>query len=122
MRVWNSIIDMGCYEYGAPSVANDDPVAPQLSGSISATNYPNPFNPETTIRYSIDEPGMVALEIYNLKGQLVKTLAKGITDAGRYSAIWNGTDNNGKPCASGVYLYKLNTKNKTMVQKMLMLK
>jgi hypothetical protein len=85
-------------------------------------NYPNPFNPETTIRYSIDEPGMVALEIYNLKGQLVKTLAKGITDAGRYSAIWNGTDNNGKPCASGVYLYKLNTKNKTMVQKMLMLK
>jgi flagellar hook assembly protein FlgD len=65
---------------------------------------------------------MAALEIYNLKGQLVKTLVKGITDAGRYSAIWNGTDNNGKICASGVYLYKLNTKNKTMVQKMLMLK
>jgi len=85
-------------------------------------NYPNPFNPETTIRYSIDEPGMVALDIYNLKGQLVKTLSNGNANSGRYSVIWNGTDNSGNACSSGVYFYRLSTKNKTLVQKMLMLK
>jgi len=85
-------------------------------------NYPNPFNPETTIRYSIDEPGSVYLEVYNLKGQLVKSLVSGEVSKGRYSIVWNGTDNHSNACSSGVYFYKLRTKNKTMVQKMLMLK
>lgn len=85
-------------------------------------NYPNPFNPTTTIRYSIDEPGMVSLDIYNIKGQLVKSLYRGNAEVGNHSVIWNGLDNSGKACASGVYFYKLRTSKTSLVQKMLLMK
>ena len=85
-------------------------------------NYPNPFNPSTTIRYSIEEPGSVSLEIYNVKGQLVKTLYQGDAEIGSHTVIWNGLDNSGNACSSGVYFYRLRTPKTNMVRKMLMLK
>ncbi|MGI6198744.1 MAG: T9SS type A sorting domain-containing protein [Candidatus Cloacimonadaceae bacterium] len=85
-------------------------------------NYPNPFNPSTTIRYSLDKPGRVSLDIYNIKGQLVKNLYRGDAEAGNHSVIWNGLDNSGKACASGVYFYKLRTSKTSLVQKMLLMK
>lgn len=85
-------------------------------------NYPNPFNPTTSIRYSIEEPGSVSLDIYNIKGQLVKTLYKGNAEVGSHTAIWNGLDIAGNACSSGVYFYRLRTPDKTLVRKMLMLK
>ena len=85
-------------------------------------NYPNPFNPTTSIRYSIDEPGSVSLDIYNIKGQLVKNLNNGNTISGSHTAIWNGLDNSGNACSSGVYFYRLRTSKTTLVRKMLMLK
>ncbi|MDD3523822.1 MAG: M6 family metalloprotease domain-containing protein, partial [Candidatus Cloacimonetes bacterium] len=69
-------------------------------------NYPNPFNPTTTIRYSIDEPGPVSLDIYNIKGQLVKSLYRGTGEVGSHSAIWDGLDKSGNACSSGVYFYR----------------
>ena len=96
-----------------------DKVVPVLS---LEQNYPNPFNPTTTIRYSLDEPGMMSLDIYNIKGQLVKSLYHGNAEAGSHSVIWNGRDNSGKACASGVYFYKLRTSKTSLVRKMLMLK
>lgn len=85
-------------------------------------NYPNPFNPTTSIRYSIEEPGSVSLDIYNIKGQLVKTLYHGNAEIGSHTAIWNGLDNSGNACSSGVYFYRLRTPKTSLVRKMLMLK
>ena len=85
-------------------------------------NFPNPFNPTTTIRYSIEKPGQMSLEVYNVKGQLVKTLQQGYLDTGQHSVTWNGRDASGNSCASGVYFYKLRSNDRVLVRKMLMLK
>ena len=82
-------------------------------------NYPNPFNPSTTISYSIPTDGNVELIVYNIKGQKVKTLECGeslstIADGVSYSITWNGTDDNNKPVSSGIYLYKLQVNDKTL--------
>ena len=85
-------------------------------------NYPNPFNPETTINFSMKESGHVTLEIYNIKGQRVKTLINEFRDAGYYRAIWDGTDDNRILVSSGIYLYKMNEGYQIMLKKMLLVK
>jgi flagellar hook assembly protein FlgD len=69
--------------------------------------FPNPFNPEATIRFSIPQDETVTLQIYSLSGQLVKTLHEGQVAAGTYQSVWDGTDDSGHNLASGVYLYNL---------------
>ena len=91
--------------------------ATQLNG-----NYPNPFNPVTNIAYSLKETGKVKIEVYNLKGQLVKTLINDIKETGDYTAIWNGTDTSNKPVSSGVYFYKMESGNYTATKKMILMK
>ena len=87
------------------------------------TNYPNPFNPSTTIEFSILYSSKVELSIYNIKGQKVKTLYSGIEEEGKHSILWNGKDTNDKPVSSGIYFYKLNVNGKTeAVKKCLLLK
>ena len=71
------------------------------------TNYPNPFNPETKIIFNLPEEGNVKLEIYNIKGQKVKTLMDCYTSPGDYELIWDGRDDNRKQVGSGVYFYQL---------------
>ena len=85
-------------------------------------NYPNPFNARTEIRYALPVDSDVQLEIYNILGQKVTTLADGKQKAGYHSLIWNGTTTSGDIAATGMYLYKLSTNEKTFVKKMLMLK
>lgn len=89
-----------------------------------ANNYPNPFNPTTTIEYSIKEKAHVSLKIYNVAGQLVKTLVNDVQDrtSRNYSVQWNGRDNKGNIVASGVYFYRLVTKGFTQTKKMVLLK
>ncbi len=71
------------------------------------TNYPNPFNPQTVIRFTLSQPAFVNLEVYNLLGQRVKTLAEGFRQAGVHSVDWDGRDDNNRETASGVYLCRL---------------
>ena len=86
-------------------------------------NYPNPFNPTTTIDFSIQNDSNVELTIYNIKGQKIKTLANNNFTQGSHSITWNGDDELGEPVSSGVYLYKLNVNGKTeAVKKCLLLK
>jgi len=85
-------------------------------------NYPNPFNPSTTIKYSVKEKAHVSLKIYNVAGQLVRTLVDSDMNAGAYAETWNGRSNSGNPVSSGVYFYKLVTKNFSMTKKMVLLK
>ena len=85
-------------------------------------NYPNPFNSSTTIRYRLAEPGRVRLEIFDVQGQKVKTLADGYAGLGVYQVEWDGADASGKPVATGVYLARLQKGSISLVHKMLLLK
>ena len=85
-------------------------------------NYPNPFNPETRISFSIPEKGFVKLSIYNIIGSEVKNLINNELDKGIYHVSWNGKDNYGKDVSSGVYLYKLEFNNSSIVKKMNLIK
>lgn len=85
-------------------------------------NYPNPFNPETTIQYSLLQESKVELNIYNIKGQKVKTLVNETLESGNHTVIWNGTDNNGKSVSSGIYFYKMKTDNHEETKKMILMK
>lgn len=85
-------------------------------------NYPNPFNPETTIEFSIHKPSRAKLEIYDINGNLVKSLINGHLHQGNHKVIWNGQDENNRKVASGVYFYKLSQDEKEQTKKMIMLK
>jgi len=104
----------------------DQPVGsgtPELTRNNLEQNVPNPFNPTTTIKYEVKESGLVSLRIYNVAGQLVKTLVDGQRNSGQlYEATWNGLNNSGQPVSSGVYFYKLVAKNFTQTKKMVLLK
>jgi len=81
-------------------------------------NYPNPFNPSTTISFSVDIPGNVELTLFNILGETVKILFKGAVLPGKQYKINFNSSN----LASGIYMYKLSTKNNFLVKKMLLLK
>ena len=80
-------------------------------------NYPNPFNPNTTIKYSIPEDGFVKLSVYNLLGEEVITLVNNIQKAGRYEVVLDASK-----FASGVYYYRMESKNFTSIKKMMLIK
>ena len=86
-------------------------------------NYPNPFNPITTIKFTTENiEKNTELIIYNIKGQKVKILVNEKLDTGKHSVIWNGTDDNGKNVSSGVYFYSLNSGRYTSTKKMILMK
>jgi hypothetical protein len=85
-------------------------------------NHPNPFNPETVIRYSLEQESEITLEVYNLKGQKVRLLTAEKRLPGEYSVVWNGKDDSGKEAASGIYFYRLTTDYGKDIRKMLLLK
>jgi len=102
------------------SVANNNEIVEISQETFLNNAYPNPFNPTTTIRFSVKENETASLGIYNLKGQVVKTYP--VFNSGNHSAVWNGTDNSGNKTGSGVYLYKLESESMNQVRIMLMLK
>jgi hypothetical protein len=90
--------------------------------SMDTNNYPNPFNPQTSINYSVAKDGVTSLTIYNTKGQIVRSLLNSNVKAGSYKLTWDGKDNLGNSVTSGVYFYKLNNNQKTITKKMLLTK
>jgi len=114
---FGSAPDMGGFEWnGTP--ANDELEVV----SFELRNFPNPFNPETKISFSIPEDSKVELNIYNIKGQKVKQLLCDQISAGQHSLNWNGKDNSEKQVSSGIYFYQLKTSNKVLMKKMILLK
>lgn len=85
-------------------------------------NYPNPFNPTTRIEFSIDRPELVTLQIFNILGQRVRTLAADHLGAGVHEVTWNGVDDGGVPQASGVYFARIQAGARSDIIKMTMLK
>jgi hypothetical protein len=98
----------------------DKAIHPEITTLYS--NYPNPFNPETTIEFSLNKEGFVNLEIFNIRGQRVKTIADGIYPIGKHSVIWLGDDENGRNVGSGVYFYRMTTEGLSETKRMLLLK
>lgn len=102
-------------------VTNDDEIIPPLQNALSG-NYPNPFNPETTIRFSTAAKGPVSIDIYNVKGQLVRKLVNEEKTAGSHSVVFDGRDNNGRSIASGVYYYRMQAGKFSSTRKMILMK
>ena len=83
--------------------------------------YPNPFNPTTTISFSLAEEGMVTLELFNARGQKIRTLVREWREAGKHSVIWNGKDEQGNQAGSGIYFYRMTADNYETVKKMMLI-
>jgi flagellar hook assembly protein FlgD len=105
---------------GINSVESTYKVAPSVYAL--SKNYPNPFNPTTTIDYSIPQAGNVELVIYNTAGQKVRTLINQMQDASFYKVVWDGRDESGQSVASGIYFYRLVAGNFSKIEKMTLIK
>ena len=109
---------------GAQGLAlEEDPGTEEVPpAAVLGKNYPNPFNPSTSIQYSMNEPGQVSLTIYNMLGQLVKTLVNDVQPEGIHEAVWDGTNETGEAVTSGTYIYRLTAGSFTDTERMLLLK
>jgi len=85
-------------------------------------NYPNPFNPQTTIEFAIPYSGHIELSVYNITGQKVRILAEGIYTAGKHQIVWDGKDSGGNTVSSGIYFYHLATEHGAETKKMMLVK
>ena len=105
------------------SVNSQDYINSEIVQSyVLATNYPNPFNPSTTISYELVGDSHVNIAIYNIMGQEVLTLVNDFRSTGSYSVVWNGTNSNGTEMPSGVYFMKLDTKSHSISNKLSLLR
>lgn len=104
---------------GISSVKNEQ-VSPQEFELMQ--NYPNPFNPSTIIKYSLQKSSLVTIKIYNMLGQVVRTLVEDQINPGSYSIRWNGHDDNGYMVSSGAYIYRIMAGNFSQSRKMILLK
>ncbi len=102
------------------SQTSEDISLPQKTELIKA--YPNPFNPISHLRYGVSDPAHVKLDVYSLRGQLIKNLLDQRMTAGYHTIEWDGTDNGGRPVGSGVYLYRMTTNKTKQIMKILMIK
>jgi len=101
-------------------ISNDDTCKPVPIPTALNGNFPNPFNPETTIKFSIKHREVASLEIFNIKGQKVKSFGNFV--AGSHEVVWKGKNDLGKSVSSGVFFYRLKSDNTEQVRKMLLLK
>ena len=111
--------------YGLNTLATPVSVRIQTRPEVYAlrNNFPNPFNPETTLKYDLPEAGDVKLEVYNMLGQVVRTLVNEHQTAGRYAVQWDATNGHGQSMSSGIYFYRVQVEGEfTDVKKMLLLK
>ena len=109
-------------DYFDDCVTSVDDNAPTILSIKLYQNYPNPFNPLTTIRFFMPAEGHASLRIYNVRGELVRTLIDTQTPKGEIVVMWDGTDDRGRKVGSGVYFYELRTANERVSKKMILLR
>jgi len=95
---------------------------PVYENVVLHPNFPNPFNPVTTLRYDLPENSFVNITIYDMLGREVKTLVNTTQDAGYRSIIWDATNDYGKPVSAGIYLYQIQAGEYIRTKKMVLLK
>jgi hypothetical protein len=118
---YTPIIIPGSLYYGISTgiESSDNPVP---TGYLLEQNYPNPFNPITQISFVVPVAGEINVEVYNLLGQKIRTLLSEYKETGRYSVAWNGMNESGQQVPSGVYFYRLTTKDHSETKRMMLLK
>ncbi len=108
---------------GIVGIEDDDYTASHLPEKFMLyDNYPNPFNPATTIRYALPVQSQITLKIYNVLGKEIRTLVRGIQPAGENSVVWDSRNNFDEPVGSGVYIYQLKTQNTILSKKMILIR
>ncbi|MBP7563207.1 MAG: T9SS type A sorting domain-containing protein [Candidatus Cloacimonetes bacterium] len=115
----NSLFPKLIYTYENSNHSNENIIEREL---INISNYPNPFNPRTTINFSIPKTDLVNIEIYNVKGQKVKGLLSEVKQKGEYAIDWNGEDSQGISCSSGIYFCRIETSSAKKMHKMILMK
>jgi hypothetical protein len=131
----NSVSDVDSIRVFISTDSNTATMTTALVNNIKASipqtwqlyqNYPNPFNPTTTIQFDVPEEAgripRIAVQIFNILGQKVKTIERGNLDAGRYTVVWNGTNEGGRRVASGVYFYRILAGDYVHTMKMVLIK
>ncbi len=128
VRIWDQVLTPDQIDYlfkmegpDGGSVMVEQQVESPQQYALSA-NYPNPFNPVTTINYTLQKPEQVKIEVFDVLGHRIQTLVSGVKSAGEHTVQWNGTDSEGNPVASGVYLYRLSSNSRIESRKMMLLK
>jgi len=105
------------------STTNEDVTGEEIPVAYSLSqNFPNPFNPSTTIRFSMKEKGHVSIKIYDISGKLVRTIADGVFEPGNHTIAWDGRNDSGRLVSSGVYFYKMKTRGFERTRKMVLLR
>ncbi len=112
---------------GTPGEQNDAAVPSEddeiVSQQLALSNYPNPFNPETTIAFSVtDESTLSKIIVFNTKGQVVTVLLDEMLPCGEHTVVWDGRDDSGNSVSSGLYFYRLSSGDKQKTQKMILMK
>ena len=105
-----------------PIVSGTDKVTPFSPAALLHANYPNPFNPMTTISFEMIRSGAVTIDIFNIRGQKIRSLVSGMYTTGSHSVVWNGLSDNGQSVSSGVYFYQMTTGEYNTVKRMVLMK
>jgi murein DD-endopeptidase MepM/ murein hydrolase activator NlpD len=95
--------------------------SPAVQSDLSQ-NFPNPFNPSTTIRYTISEASPTTLDVFDTEGHRVVTLFKGVSPTGAHTVTWDGRDSSGNAVSSGLYFYRLDVRGKVFTKKMVLIR
>ena len=107
--------------WGYTIVSDEDMVEMPITTALMG-NFPNPFNPTTAIAFTLSNTENVEIDVFNVRGQLVRNLVNEVYDAGSYSVVWNGRDDAGNSVASGVYFYRMRAGEYVNIRRMMMLK
>ena len=103
-------------------ISSENDISDIILGTKLIGNYPNPFNPETTIRFNVAIESMVSIDIYNIRGQRVKRLLDGFYERGSHTVVWDGRDDSGRELGSGVYFYRMMAGDIVETRRMVLLK
>jgi hypothetical protein len=106
----------------SPIVGNNDPANSIPSSTRLTSIYPNPFNPETHFAYQIKEKTAIEINIYNVRGERIRSLFQGERAAGNYTATWQGIDDSGHAVSSGIYFVRFSSKDHHDMRKIILLK
>jgi hypothetical protein len=109
-------------DFGETGVAEMPKAISPLSGVILHQNTPNPFTEQTLITYQLGVSGQIRLKVYNIAGQLVKTLVDAHHDPGEYNIVWSGADERGRQVSNGVYFCCLESDEQSVIRKMTILR
>ena len=107
---------------GVVGVKDSEVIGNAIKSFTLLQNYPNPFNPSTTIEYQIPKAGNVKVNIYNITGQLIRTIENSFKNAGAYKVNWDSRNNFNQSVASGIYLFQVKYENSFLTKKLILVK